>query len=363
MGGGEDRAAQGQPPAPARAMLPRLELLAAAALFSTGGAAIKAVHFGGWQVACLRSGIAALALLLLVPQVRRRPTGRMLLVAACYAVTMVLFVLANKLTTAASTIFLQASAPLFVLLLSPWLLRERIRRGDLVSMAAIAAGFALLVAGLEPASATAPEPLRGNLLAALTGLTWGLTILGMRALGRGGPAPSASPAAARGARAAVTAVTAVTAAMGSAPRAARDVAGEESDGVAARRSTDAIVAAFWGNVLASAFALPWSLPLPASRLGDWLLLAFLGIFQIAFAYILLTRGIGRVPALEASLLLMLEPVLSPLWAWLVHGERAGVRVLSGGALILAATLLNSWSNARTAAREAPAPVGAAREPL
>ncbi len=306
-------AAGGPLAAGGREWAPRLQLLGAAALFSTGGAAIKAVHLAGWQVAFLRSGIAAMALALLVPEARRRPTLRMLGVAACYACTMVLFVLANKLTSAASTIFLQATAPLFVLLLSPWLLHERSRRGDVVCMAAIAAGLLLLVTGLEPASATAPHPLRGNLLAAMTGLTWGLTILGMRALGRG-----AEPAG-------------------------------------ASRADDAVMAALWGNVLAALAALPWTFPLPTTPATDWAILGFLGLFQIAFAYRLLTRGIGAVPALEASLLLMLEPVLSPIWAWLVHGERPGPRVLAGGAIILAATLLNSWYGARTENRPPAGP--------
>lgn len=308
----------------------RLQLLAAAALFSTGGAAIKSVHLAGWPVAFMRSGVAAAALLLLVPETRRRPTGRMLAVALSYACTMVLFVLANKLTTAASTIFLQATAPLFVLLLGPWLLHERSRRGDVVCMAAIAAGLLLLVTGLDPASATAPQPLRGNLLAAMTGLTWGLTILGMRALGRGAAAPRQEGGVPPGTEAAL---------------AAPDARGE-----AASRASDAVMAAFWGNVLAAAAALPWTFPLPATGPLDWAILAFLGLFQIAFAYRLLTWGIGGVPALEASLLLMLEPVLNPVWAWLVHGERPGPRVLAGGAIILAATLLNSWYGARVAGR-------------
>jgi DME family drug/metabolite transporter len=339
----------GAPPLPAarRALAPRLQLLAAAALFSTGGAAIKAVHFSGWPVACLRSIIAGAALLLLLPQVRRRPTARMLAVAACYAATMILFVLANKLTTAASTIYLQSTAPLFVLLLSPWLLGERVRRADLVSMAAIALGLVLLVTGLEPASATAPRPLRGNLLAALSGLTWALTIMGLRGLGRGGgsaAAPAAGavghgdPGAAGGDRGAVA-------------DGERGAPAESDRGAPAAQGGDALVAAFWGNVLAAAAALPLSLPLPPSRATDWLVLAFLGLFQIALAYVLLSRGVGGVPALEASLLLLLEPVLNPLWAWLVHGERIGPRVLAGGAMILTATLLNSWHDARLAARE------------
>lgn len=332
---GEDASRPPDQPPARRALAPRLELLGAAALFSTGGAAIKAVHFSGWPVACMRSAIAAGALLLLLPAVRRRPTRRMLGVAACYAVTMILFVLANKLTTAASTIYLQSSAPLFVLLLSPWLLGERIRRADLLSMAAIACGLVLLVAGLEPATATAPEPLRGNLLAALSGLTWALTIMGMRNLGRGGRAAGGSK----------------DRAAGGSKNGAADAEARAVPGGREAPSTEPLMAAFWGNVLAAAVALPLALPLPSSRAGDWLVLAFLGLFQIALAYVLLGRGIGGVPALEASLLLMLEPVLNPLWAWLVHGERAGPRVLAGGVMILAATLLNSWHDARLAARD------------
>ncbi len=319
-----------------RVLAPRLQLLAAAALFSTGGAAIKAIHLSGWPVACVRSGIAAAVLLAVVPQVRRRPTARMLVVAACYAATMILFVLANKLTTAASTIFLQATAPLFVLVLGPWLLGERIRRGDLPTIGAIAAGLALLVTGLPPASATAPDPLRGNLVAGAIGLTWALTIVGLRALGRRG---GATPAHAANTPKAGNAASAGSAAERDAPN-------------------DGAVAALWGNILACAAALPFSLPLPAASPRDWLILAYLGFFQIAFAYILLTRGIGRVPAFEASILLMLEPVLSPLWAWLLHGERAGARVLAGGALILGASLLNSWYDARRARLDdrGPAPL-------
>src|SRR6476469_1258126 len=101
----------------------RLSILGAALLFSTGGAAIKAVRLSGWQVAATRSGIAALALLVLLPRSRRRPRGRDVAVAAIYAATMVLFVLANKLTTAASTIFLQDTSPLYVVLLAPLLLQ------------------------------------------------------------------------------------------------------------------------------------------------------------------------------------------------------------------------------------------------
>ncbi|HLS47395.1 MAG TPA: hypothetical protein VK012_02685, partial [Gemmatimonadales bacterium] len=99
----------------------RLRLVLAALLFSTGGAAIKATTLTAWQVAGFRSGVAALVLFLLLPESRRGWSWRTLLVGISYAATLLLFVLANKLTTSANTIFLQSTAPLYILILSPLL--------------------------------------------------------------------------------------------------------------------------------------------------------------------------------------------------------------------------------------------------
>jgi drug/metabolite transporter (DMT)-like permease len=286
-------------------LTPRLQVLAAAALFSTGGAAIKAVHLDGAQVACLRSGIAALILLLLLRPAWRRPTGKALAVSVAYAVTMVLFVLANKLTTSASTIFLQDASPLYVLLLGPWLLREPIRRRDLGFMVALAAGLSLFFFGVDPASATAPDPVRGDLMAILCGLFWALTVVGFRFLGKGAGG-----------------------------------AGEGEGGA---------TAAVLGNVFACIFCLPAALPMSgiaALRPVDWALLGYLGVFQIGLAYFLLTRALEKVPAFEAALLLLLEPVLNPIWSWLVHGERPSPWTFAGGGVILAATVVKSWWDVR-----------------
>lgn len=288
---------------------PRLEVLAAAVLFSTGGAAIKATALSSWQVASLRSGIAVLALLVLLPGARRpwRYGWGLLGVGAAYGATMVLFVLGNKLTTAANTIFLQSTAPLYVLALSPWLLAERAQRRDLAYMAALAGGLALFFIGHRQPDALAPDPVTGNLLAVASGVTWGLTLLGLRALGR-------------------------------------------RDGGAGA------AAVLLGNLFAFAVCLPAALPLvipgevsgAASAIGatDWAIVVYLGVFQIAVAYVFLTRAFRRVGALEASLLLLIEPVLNPLWAWLAHGEEPGRWALAGGAVILTATLVKSLFDAR-----------------
>ena len=97
-----------------------------------------------------------------------------------------------------------------------------------------------------------------------------------------------------------------------------------------------------GNVIACLAALPAALPIKGATPTDWTVIAWLGIFQVALAYIFLVRGIRRVGALEASLLILLEPVLSPLWAWLFHGERPSDLALLGGALIVAATAIYTW---------------------
>jgi drug/metabolite transporter, DME family len=84
-------------------------------------------------------------------------------------------------------------------------------------------------------------------------------------------------------------------------------------------------------------ALPLALPVTAVGAVDWALIGFLGVFQIGLAYVFLTRGMRRVPAFEASLLLLAEPVLNPLWTWLVHGETTTLAGTIGALLILAAT--------------------------
>lgn len=289
----------------------RLELAAAAVLFSTGGAAIKAADFTGWQITCLRSGIAAVAIWLMTRQARGAWTGRHLVVGLAYAATLTLFVLANRLTTAANTIYLQSTAPLYLALLAPWLLREPTRRQDLAFMAAVGLGLALFFVGVDRPVASAPDPLRGNLLAAGSGLTWALTVCGLRWMGSAG-------------------------------------AGQGS----------AAVAVVVGNVIASLGALPFALPLGGHGVADWALVGYLGVFQIALAYVLVTRALETIPALEASLILVIEPVLNPLWAWIFQGERPGLWALVGGGVILGATTLRSVLDARRSPARTGTPIEA-----
>ncbi len=164
----------------------RLQLIAAALLFSTGGMAIKACHLTSWQIACARCLVALLALVLLLPEARQRIRPKAWLVGLAFAATLILFSLANKATTSANAIFLQSVAPLYLVPLAPLLLKEKIKARDLLLVAFLALGLGLLLAGDDAASATAPAPGRGNLLAAISGLTWAFTVIGLRSLAKDG---------------------------------------------------------------------------------------------------------------------------------------------------------------------------------
>jgi hypothetical protein len=144
-----------------------LLVLLAAVLFSTGGAGIKVSAFSAAQVSAMRSGIAAVALLAWTR--RRVPLSwNLLFVGAVYAVTLTLFVAATRLTTAANAIFLQSTAPLYLLALGPLVLKERFGRREVLFVGVIFAGMLICLQDSPPGTLTAPDPATGNLLAALS---------------------------------------------------------------------------------------------------------------------------------------------------------------------------------------------------
>lgn len=264
--------------------------IAAAVLFSTGGAGIKVESFSAAEVSFVRSGIAAVALFIWC---RGRVSWSRGTIAAglIYAATLSLFVGATKLTTAANAIFLQSAAPLYLLVLAPFVLHEPVRRRDVLYLVAVGLGMLLCFLGSQAASATASNPALGNWLGAASGVAWALTLLMLRRIGR------------------------------------KDHKGDVT-----------VAAVIAGNAFACAAAAPFAWPLPsAAATGEWATLVYLGVFQIGLAYVCLTSAIRRLPALEVSLLLLLEPVLNPMWTWIVRSESPERWTIVGGAVIVTAT--------------------------
>ncbi len=347
-----------------------LQAVVAGILFSTGGAAVKATDLDAWQVAAMRSVVAAAALLIAIPAARRWAGGggragstgaavwwrdparrraaraepgddpegaavwwrdparrRALLLTlgtgCCYCLTLVLFVHANKRTTAAETIFLQSTAPLFVLLLSPLLLRERLAARQLLFVPLFGAGLVMAFFGGADAGASAPDPRTGNVLAAFCGLAYGLTLIGLRAAGR--PLTTARASGRSGE-----------------PSTAADGDSIRPPGIAA---------AACGNVIVCLACLPAMAPLRSVDSVDLLIVAGLGLFQVAFAYVLVSRAARILQAPVLALLLLLEPALSPFWAMWFHGEQPHFLTWLGGGIVALATVLLA-----TVARSAPGSV-------
>jgi drug/metabolite transporter (DMT)-like permease len=276
----------------------RLSLVLAAFLFSTGGAAIKFSALTAWQIAGLRSAVAAAVIALWIPDARRGWNWQTLAVGVSYAATLILFVAANKLTTAANAIFLQSTAPLYLLFIGPLVLREKTRPSDIVVFAAIAAGGALVLysSGIH---ARVSEARTGDLLAALSGFTWAWTIAGLRWLGKRDP-----------------------------------------------EGNSAISTVVAGNAIAFAICLPFALPVAHANAADLATIIYLGVFQVGLAYVLLTRSIRKTPAFEAALLLLVEPVFNPLWSWTLYREQPPSAVIAGGAIIVAAASFRTWEQSR-----------------
>jgi drug/metabolite transporter (DMT)-like permease len=259
-------------------------------------------------VASFRSGIAAITLLVLLRGARRRPRTKFVVSGIALASTLLLFVHANKLTTAANTVFLQSTAPLWILVLAPRLLGERPRRADIVFSALLALGAVTFFLGSQQPVATAPDPVTGNVMALVSGFTWSLALMGLRWVQWG-----------------------------------------DHDPVGAAGAT-----VVCGNVLTCVAGLPAALPVHSIEWTDVAVVLYLGVLQVGVAYALMTGAVRRLRALEVALFMLLEPVASALLAWSLLGERPAPWALAGGALIVGSTAWRAISGALASRERAAA---------
>ena len=273
---------------------PLLLVLGAAVLWSTGGLFIKATSLSAVELSFGRSLLAAITVAIVT---RREGLGLNRVTAitsVLYAALLLLFVLATKMTTAANAIFLQYTAPVYVLILEPLFYKEKFRLRDLITVALCVVGMSLFFVGK-----LRPQDVDGNLLALGSGVCFALYFLLLR------------------------------------HSKARDV----------NRASSAI----YGNLIVVAIAAPAFFTtarrgISAADIGS---VAYLGIIQIGVAYALFTAAMARgLRSLDASIVGYIEPVLNPIWVFLFIGERPSGWAMVGGAIIIASVVAHMLMSAK-----------------
>ncbi len=273
-----------------------LFLILAATLWSTGGLLIKAISWSPVSILAGRSIFSSIVFLLYLRRFPTHWTRWKITAAIAHIFTAFLFVTATKLTTAANAIFLQYTAPVYIVLLGLWFLKERPSRTDWGSMAIIFAGMLLFFG-----DKLSLNGLEGNVLAVLSGLSMAVMNVSLRAQKDGTPA----------------------------------------DSILLAHLFMAIVG--FPSVLGESWTLT-----------NWLIILALGVFQIGISFLFFTAAIKHVPAIEATLISTLEPVLNPVWVFIFLGEEPGRFALLGGVIVLAGVALNAIGSARAAPQPAEA---------
>lgn len=266
-----------------------LFIVAAAVLWSTGGIGIKGISDPPLKVTFYRAVFAAITIALLfrrrVFARRWKSTPAFLVAIVSYGACLTTFVVATKWTTAANAIFLQYAGAIWVLLLSPLVLKEAMRGRDVLAIVVALGGMGLFFVGHFDT-----QGMSGNVMALLSSFFFAGLILALR-----------------------------------------------------REHEASQAALMWGNVALALALLPFVANDLALTFRSLLVMMFLGVVQIGFAYALFVRGLEHVPATQASLTGMIEPIANPLWVFLFLGERPSPFALLGGAVVLGAIAWHTLS--------------------
>lgn len=267
----------------------------AAAMWSTAGILFKQISWNPVAISGLRSLIASIVMLGYIKKPKFKFRKHYIIGILSCATSMIAFVIANKLTTAANAILLQFTSPIFVAILSAIVLKEKLRWYDMASIAAVFVGMTLFF--IENIS---PGNFLGNIIAIGSGLALAITTISLKM---------------------------------------------ESDG----SSTEIT---FFGNMLTFLIALPFIFQSAPDR-NSLVFIVIMGIFQLGIPYIFYTQSFKYISALEAILITAVEPLLSPVWVFLFSGESPGIYAMIGGAIVILAVLLRSIYISKYTLQEKP----------
>lgn len=257
-----------------------LQMLLCALLWSMAGVMFKYIPWHPMAIAGARALFAGITVLVYI-RLRRLPfivNRQTLLTGTAMCLCCTLFVLGNKMTTAANAIVLQYTAPVFLLLFSALFLHKKFRRMDVAAVLFTLFGIALFFFDQMDAG-----KLAGNLVSVAAGAAMGLMYMCMG----------------------------------------------EAEG--AERYSSILIC----EILTCLIGLPF---FPAGSMDfsfvPVLLIIVLGVFQLGLPYILYAMASESCPALACSLIAALEPLLNPLWVLLIYGEKPGVFALLGGSVVI-----------------------------
>ncbi|MEZ4398838.1 MAG: DMT family transporter [Kofleriaceae bacterium] len=263
-------------------------------LWSTAGALIKYVAWPAVAIWGLRSAIASVALILVFRPTWRGITRTEWASAVALAATTGLFVLANKWTTAANAILIQYSAPAWAAILAAVVLGERATRVDWIAIGVAVVGVTLFFF-----DQLAFDHLAGNLVALGAGVCFATNVVLLRKIAR---APVGTSSALR--------------------------------------------AMLLGHVIAAVVAMPFVVTAPSLPASGWMAMAALGLLQQTAPTLLYAWVIRRVTAVEGLLIPIVEPIVSPVWVWLLFDERPGAWAVVGGVVVLGAVTWRGVAPAR-----------------
>ena len=259
-------------------------LICTAILWSKGGFLIKFINWHPVAIAGGRSIIAALIMWAYVKKPKFTWSNIQIMGAVAYAITVILFVIANKLTTAANSILLLYTGPIYVALFSYWFLKEKITAIDWITILVVIIGMTLFF--MEKLS---PDGILGNFIAILAGIAFAWLAMCLRK----------------------------------------------------QKDESPLESLILGNILTGIIGLPFIIDSGIPSQQSIIALLVLGIFLLGLPYILYSKAIKHVSALDAVLIPVLEPILNPLWVFLLLGESIGMWPMIGGAIIIVAITTRS----------------------
>lgn len=261
-----------------------LGVVAAAVLWSSGGLFIKLISLNAMQLSFFRCLIAALLIGVVFRKNVIYANGFAIINALFYAAVLILFVIATKATTAANAIFLQSTAPIYVLIFEPLINKTKYEKMNIITIIVCFLGMFLFFMG-----ELSPGHLQGNIVALAAGVAFAAFFLGMRK----------------------------------------------------NKNEYQFSSIFYGNVLVALICFPFALEIEALTVPDVWMVSFLGIFQIGLAYISFTYGLRRVLAIEASMISLIEPVFNPIWVFIGYNEIPSETAIIGGVIIISAITIRT----------------------